>query len=332
MLFLRRYKLVLSCAPFLVWLLLPGCGTVEPVKPVKSKPIKSKPAIEKEHVKQEKKKLVPRDISKLSLEEIHNLPRYRECRRLLKRADQELKKRPTVPVRINAFKGLSEMVDLGKMFYLEPEAEQYPLDDSIRHYKCPKNIEDVKVYYHLKKGTAYASWYYYSYEGKEKGIDTLSAINPQGLIESRFGSKPPSVALQIDKMKIISLHPSRTISNKDIEFILEDVAFDSEKHISFDIYNKSDSDVVIRDVKFTLGPFNFHANLDGKFVKVAPQKRYIKTGVEAGFNKKTWFVKDSARPVRLSAKIIYQKKGQFKLLSTDLYLKLLDFGINQKLK
>ena len=327
MLFLRRYKLVLSCAPFLLGLLLPGCGTVEPVKPVKSKP-----AIEKGHARQEKKKVMPRDISKLTLEEIHNLPNYKECRRLLTRADQELKKRPTISVRINAFKGLSEMVDLGKMFYLKPEAEQYPLDDSIRHYKCPKKIEDVKVYYHLKNGPAYAPWYYYSYKGKEKGIDTRSAVNPQGVIESHFGSKPPSLVLRINKMKIITLHPSRTISNKDMDFTLRDVAFDSEKRISFNIYNKSKDDVVIRDIKLTLGPFNFHANLNSNFVKVAPQKVYLKTGVESGSNKKTWFVNDSAKPVRLSAKITYQKKGQFKLLSTDLYLKLLDFGINQKLK
>jgi hypothetical protein len=323
---LQNYKLALLCAPVFLGLLLTGCETIETAKTIKTKPvIKSK-------AKKREKKAAPIDISKLSLEEIHNLAKYKECRRLLFKAKQELKKRPTVPVNIIAIKGLSEVVDVEKMFYLEPMAEQYPVDDSIRHFTCPNKIEDVKVFYYLKKGPAYASWYYYSYAGKEKGIDTRAPVDPHGQIMSRFGDVPPRLTLKMDKMKVISLHPSRTISNKDMDFILRNIALDSEKRISFEIYNKSGNQLTIRDIKLSLGPLHFHTDLKGKIVKLDPRERYSKTGIKTGFNKSGWFIKDGTKAVNLVARVVYQKKGRFKLLSTDMYIRLLDLGMNQKLK
>lgn len=321
---LLNQKLLFLCVPACLGLLLTACGTME-----KAGKIERKPPVKSE-IKKEEKKATPLDLSKLTLEEINNLPSFKECRSLLSKADQELEKRPRVSVKINAFEGLSEIVNLEKMFYLEPRAEQYPLDDSIRHYMCPKKIEDVKVFYQLKKGSSYAPWYYFSYAGKEENINTRAVANPRGYISSRLDNKPPSLVLKIDKMRIVSLHPSHTVSNEDMDFLLRNIKLDTEKNISFVIYNKSQKNLTIRDVRLTVGPYHFHTELKGEIVKLAPHGRYIKRGIKSGFNSKLWVIKDATKPVRLISRIVYQVNGKYKLLSGDEYITLQSLGVNQE--
>ena len=317
---LINHKIFLRYAFLFAGLLLTACETTGLKPSIESGPKKTV------------EKITVRDYSNLTLEELHNLPHNKDCKKLLSKAEQELKKRPTVPVKVEAVKRLSDIIKLDAMFYLSAMAEKYPLDSSIRTFSCPKNIENVKIFYSLMQGPAYTPWNYYSYHGDVKGIDVSSPSNPGGLIEARFSDNPPKITLHLDKVQIYSLSPSHTFSNKDIDFTFNNIVLDRDKHISFDIHNKSQKNLKIFRIKITLGPYDYLVNFKSNIIKLKPGKNYSGTGVKVERNIYRWFVFDGNKSVKIIPTILYQAGSQLKNLHGEVYIRIKDLSVNQKLQ
>lgn len=303
-------------------------------KKISKGPVEKEPAHKIEPKKVEKKKGPEPDYSKLTLEEFHNLPQNRECRELLARADMELKKRPVIKVMIKTVKGLSEAdeLDLENVFYLEPEAEKYPLDSSIRSYHCPQQLEDVKVLYTLKKGPGFSSLYQFTYYGDRQGINVSNPSNPEGQIESRLGDNPPSLTLNIDRMEVESINPSYTFSNKDIDFILENIGFGIENHVNIRVKNKTDKNLAIRKFRMTIGGRDVQVDFKKDILKLKPGETISKNGIKAGRSTKKWFVSDGGKQIMVVARVVYQAGWDIKKLQGEKYVKIGDLGINQEIK
>lgn len=310
---------------FVVGLMLTACEIIE-----KKETIEKKPPVITEPVKVEKKPEKP-DYSKLTLEEIHNLPTNRECRKLLEWANEELRKRPVVNVIVKTVKGLSEKLDLDNVFYLKPMAEKYPLDSSIRSYHCPKHIEDVKVIYKLNKGDGFSSLYHFTYFGDLQGINVSNPFNPEGLIESRFGDGPPLLTLHIDKIEIASISPSQIFSNEDMDFQLENLVFGVENRVDFNFFNKSQENLAIRKFRLTIGKRDIAVDFKNNTIRLKPGKTISKSGIKAGKSRNKWFVNDSNKLVIVVARVVYQAGWKFKKLQIEKYLRLGDLGINQSI-
>ena len=315
-------KIILMFTGLIFGVLLSACELVETKPDTVSVPKKPEKKVAKPEVS------AP-DISKLSLKEIHDLPRYKECKKLLSRAELKLKIKPPVPVKIKTIEGMPEDINIDNMFYLEPETEKYPQDDSIRNYECPRKIEDVKVTYRLIKGPGYKKWYDYSYHGNLKGFDLYSSSGPVGRIESHFGEKPPEVTFQIDKIEIISLSPSHTFSNDDVSFRVNKISFSGKKIISFQFFNKSKESLAIRKFELMLGSDVFQVDFKDNIVDLAQYQMQKMNDVEVGISQKKWYVADGNKPVRFMVRLLYKTGRQIKKLSVENYIRTKDLGINK---
>lgn len=303
----------------LAGILLSACETVD-----------IKPAPKKDSIQEiEDKKTVEIDLKKLELDEIHKLPQYIECRSLLEQAAKDLKKRPVVSVKVESINGYSDDADVANMYYLQPVTDKYPLDASIRDFVCPKTINDVKVTYQLLKGPSYKPWYYFSYYGEHKGIDTSSPTNPKGNVVSRFGDKPPEINLHIDKLEIVSLKPEQSFSDEDLEFTINNFTFDSANGISFNFHNKGKKDLAIRKFDVTLGSKNMEVDFKKSIINLPANKMYSRKGVNAGHASRKWFVTDANKAVRLKVSVIYKADWTIKKLFDERYIRIRDLGINQ---
>ncbi len=320
---LTNYKARLSFVLISAVFLLSACelvGKKTEVEADKKKPVKEKP-VEKE-ITQEP------DYTKLTLEQVHNLPENRACKKLLALAETKLSKRPVVPVKINALKGLSNDVIPGNMYILVPVAEKYPLDDAIRTYKCPEKIEDVRVDYYLKKGPGYQKWYYFSYKGKEKGINARNPVEPAGKITSRYGDTPPEVILQIDKLHVTALKPAHIFADDDISFKFNRIIFDLSNRASFQFYNRGKKELAIRKFEIILGKNTYEVDFKDNIIKLEPGKVFRMNDVEVGISQGKWFVGNANKAVRFKVSIVYKADRQIKKLVSEKYFRVKDLGIN----
>jgi len=304
---------------FLVGFALTGCET--PGKKV---------LVEPPQQKIEPKKEKP-DLNKMTLEEIHNLPAYRECRERLARAEVEVKKRSVVKIVVKPMKGMSGKSVLQDMFYLEPSAETYPQDSSIRTYHCPETINDVMVTYTLNIGPGFSPLYHFDYHGDQKKINVSNSVKPEGVIKLRFDDKPPSITFNIVKVEAKSFHPSYSFSNEDMDFILENIEFGAENHLNIRVKNKSKRNLAIKKFRITIGNRNFEVDFKKDILKLKPGETILKNNINAGRSNTKWFVTDGNKFIMVVARVVYQAGWDFKKLKAERYTKITALGINGKM-
>lgn len=251
---------------------------------------------------------------------INKRPENIKCRKLLHEAAELVKKRGPVPVRINPILGLANDIDKDSLFYLEATAERYPRNRTLRTYKCPTKLEEVKVNYYLKQGPGYKPWYFYSMNSQLKGITFKGGLNPDARGTLNFYDKPPELTINIDKLYIFSLRPEIEFHNKDVQFVFSSLTFQTDTKFGFNIINRSNNFIRIKKIILTVGTREISVSYTPDHVLVGPHQAYAQDEMivkrfadkNGDFDKWYWFSTSFHTPVTVS--LLYESSGKEKTL------------------